>query len=172
MEKHAWILMGLSLVACMALAGCANAAPTDTPPPTRTSAPTATPTAPPNTPAPTATPAAAQPLTLVVEDLVGIWRTGDSFYQWIELKADGTLAVSGSLPGLRAGMADMEGQFTVERDELSVKDNWCGDVVAVFRLESKAEGKLTFERVKDDCGYAPDVMYSRWAVFSALERVQ
>ncbi len=192
MKRLVWILaITLGLVACVALAGCAAAVPTNTPQPThtptRTPAPTSTPTAPPtqtavptltptaaptNTSVPTATPAATQPststlpLTLTSQELVGFWKTGDTEPEWIEFKRDGTYATAPSLAKLKEGLIDNEGKFRVEGDLLSVTDGWCGNLVGVYRPESKAAGKLTFAKVQDDCITSPP----RWVGFSLLER--
>ena len=172
MVKHAWILVGLSLVACVALVSCATSVPTGTPQPTNTPtpmpAPTSSPTVPPTqTPVPTLTPTAAptstlapaatpaatqpststQPLTLTVEELVGFW---DSPEGCIGFKPDGTWLVGYSPSFIQAGNYDWEGKFRVEGDLLTLSDTVNCDI-GVYRLESKSEAKLTLARVKDDC---------------------
>jgi hypothetical protein len=172
MKKHAWILVGLSLVAFVALVGCATAVPTSTPQPSSTPTPTAAPT---STPAPTATPAATQPsistspVTLTVEELTGFWD-GDA--GCIEFKPDGTWLAGYSPSFIQAGRYDHEGKFSVEGDLLTLSDTpGCDLDIGVYRLKSKAEGQLTLGRVKDDCwnGFTE---WSRWPTFaSELRRV-
>jgi hypothetical protein len=154
--------------------------PTATVPPTQTPLPTPTPT---NTPVPTATPTATQPstatqpLTLKVEDLVGTWKTADkTMDSYIQFKRDGTFALAYTIATLDAGSADHEGQFSVQRDLLSVEDKICS-AVGVYRLESKTEGKLTFAKVQDDCKPFFDMAEEHfassrwWYVYRVLERV-
>ena len=198
MGKLVWtVTVELSLILCAALAGCATAAPINTPQPTHTSIPTpapaSTPTVPPtqtpvptltptssptNTLMPTATSAATQsstsalPLTLTVEELAGIWKTRDVYFTYVDFRPDGTLGMSGSFPGIKAGMYEVEGQFRVEGDLLSVSDNVCGDTIGVYRVASKAAGKLAFEQVKDECKPAEgfDGFSHRW-LYGLLERM-
>ena len=163
MSKRVWII-----VASVVLAGCAAPMPTSTPlptstptwtpaptrtpllPPTQTPVPTLTPTTTPTrTPAPTPAPSPTQPstetlpLTLRAEELVGIWQAGHGWYA--EFKPDGTWTLGAKPQDLKAGLYDYEGKYSVERDLLSLSDTMmCPDVIGVYQLESKAEGKLTF----------------------------
>jgi hypothetical protein len=198
MSKLVWIVV---FVVSVVLAGCAAPMPTNTPlptstptwtpaptstpppPPTQTPVPTLTPTpAPTRTLVPTPAPAATQPstatlpLTLTAEELVGIWQAGDRWYA--ELKRDGTWGLAAYPQFLKAAQYEVEGKFGVEGDLLTLSDTaLCEGAIGVYRLESKAEGKLTFALVKDDCKTSQEqaaIFYNfqRWAAFaSLLERV-
>ena len=122
-------ILTLIIVFVLALAACSNAAV----------APDATVT--PATPTPL-------PLTLTVEELVGFWKDVDGY---IEFKPDGTWAFATTLNALKAGTLYAQGTISVEGDELTILDDICGSLIGVYRLETKAENKLTFTQVKEEC---------------------
>lgn len=89
-------------------------------------------------------------LTLTVEELAGVWKDIDGYF---EFKPDGTFAYATTLDALKAGTLEAHGTFRVEGDEFSfVSDNICGDRIGVYLLQTKTENKLTLTAVKEECG--------------------
>jgi hypothetical protein len=141
-------LLTYTIFIVLTLAACSNAAPAtvvNTPlSPTATNVPKVTATAPTIPP----TTSTRLPLTLNVEELVGFWKDVDGY---IEFKPDGTWAFATTLNALRAGTLYAQGTFSIEENELTILDDICGNLIGVYRLETKTENKLTFIQVKEEC---------------------